>query len=305
MANCPVVFLNDNMISVIICSVNKDFANQVKSNIEDTIGVQWETIIIDNTINPAPITKVYNAGAAKAKYDTLCFVHEDVLFKTQNWGLKILEYFNQNKKLGLIGVGGSKYKSKTPSGWFCGLPKLDCCSISHLDRAGNKELLLMNPDQGKRIQQVVTVDGVFMCCPKNVWLETKFNEVLLTDFHLYDIDFSIRVSEKYESAVTFEIDILHIVKGNHYGDKWLESTLLWHKHFNKRLPLSFGLHTKEKKVESQIVSTWLIRLKHEEISFKNKLKWLLAIKFWKYIRSWRYIPFFLLKSYLKKSKILD
>lgn len=289
------------MISVIICSINKKFAQQVQSNIHDTIGVPCQIIIIDNTLSPMPITRVYNLAASQAKHDTLCFVHEDVLFKTQNWGLKILEYFSQNKKLGLIGVGGSKYKSKTPSGWFCGLQEFDCCNISHLDRAGNTELLLMNPEKGSRLQQVVTVDGVFMCCPKSVWLETKFNEVLLTDFHLYDIDFSIRVSEKYESAVTFEIDILHIVKGNHYGDKWLESTLSWHKHFDKKLPVGIKRTGKTNVIESHIVSIWLIRLKHERLTFKNKLKWLYAIKVWKHMSAWPYIPLFFLNSLLRRS----
>lgn len=287
------------MISIIICSINKNFAQQVQSNIIDTVGVPCEVIVTDNTVNSMPITQVYNLGASKAKYDTLCFVHEDVLFETQGWGVKILEYFNQNKKLGLVGVGGSKYKSKTPSGWFCGLQEFDCCNISHLDRAGNTELLLMNPEKGSRLQQVVTVDGVFMCCPKNVWSEIKFDDVLLRDFHLYDLDFSLRVSEVYESAVTYEIDILHIVKGNHYGDRWLESTLKWHKHFNKRLPVNITNSGKKNLIESHIVRIWLIRLKHERITLKNKLKWLHAIKIWKYVMAWPYIPLFFLKSLFK------
>ena len=292
------------MISVIICSINKDFAKQVQSNIASTIGVQWEPIIIDNTINAMPITKVYNLGASKAKYDILCFVHEDVCFVTENWGLKVVESFRQDPALGLIGVGGSKYKSKTLSGWFCGFQELDCCNIKHLNKWGDKEVLYMNPEQGTTNQQVVTIDGVFMCCPRRVWDEIKFDEILLTDFHLYDLDFSIRVSEKYKALVTFEIDILHIVKGDHYGNKWLEATLMWHKHFQKKLPaFTSTLLTnsdKENKFESGIIRTWLIRLKHEKLNFKNKLKWLYNVKIWKHFTSWPFIPLFLFKSFFKK-----
>jgi hypothetical protein len=71
----------------------------VQSNIASTIGAQWEPIIIDNTINAMPITKVYNLGASKAKYDILCFVHEDVFFDTENWGLKVVESFRQDPAL--------------------------------------------------------------------------------------------------------------------------------------------------------------------------------------------------------------
>ena len=63
------------MISVIICSINKNFAQQVQDNIAATIGVVWEPIIIDNTVSPKSITAVYNLGAAKAQYEILCFVH--------------------------------------------------------------------------------------------------------------------------------------------------------------------------------------------------------------------------------------
>jgi Glycosyltransferase like family len=289
------------MISVIICSISKDFAIQVQSNIASTIGVPWESVIIDNSITAMPITKVYNLGASKSKYDILCFVHEDVLFETDNWGIKIVESFNFDKQLGLIGVGGSKYKSKIPSGWFCGFPELDCCNITHLDKTGKREVLYMNPAANVSVQDVVVVDGVFMCCPRNVWEEIKFDEILLTDFHLYDIDFSIRVSEKYKSVITFEINILHIVKGNHYGNKWLESTLKWHKHFKKRLPVFTSYKNAEKKngFESGVVCTWLIRLKHENLSFKNKLRWLFATRIWRFFLAWPYIPFFLFRSIFK------
>jgi hypothetical protein len=289
------------MISVIICSINKDFAKQVQSNIDSTIGIEWEPIVIDNTINPSPITKVYNLGASRATYDILCFVHEDVLFETENWGLKIMDAFRKDTALGLIGVGGSKYKSKTASGWFCGFKELDCCNITHLNKSGDKEVLYMNPEQGAKNQQVVTVDGVFMCCPKRVWDEIRFDEILLTDFHLYDLDFSIRVSEKYKAVITFEIDILHIVKGNHYGNKWLESTLVWHNHFIKRLPAftSPDYGSKKHTFESGIIRIWLIRLKHENLTIENKLKWLYAVKIWKHLHAWPYVPLFLFKSVFK------
>ncbi|MDR1610676.1 MAG: hypothetical protein LBS08_04115, partial [Candidatus Symbiothrix sp.] len=37
------------MISIIICSKNKDISEQLKSNIEATIGVRYELIVIDNS----------------------------------------------------------------------------------------------------------------------------------------------------------------------------------------------------------------------------------------------------------------
>lgn len=291
------------MISIIICSINKTFAQQVQKSIGETIGVVWESIIIDNTINPKSITEVYNKGAAKSKYEILCFVHEDIIFSTNNWGVKLIDYFAADKNLGLIGVAGSKYKSKTPSGWFTGNTAFDCCNITHVDKDNHKEKIFYSPSSDKLPQQVVVVDGVFLCTKKNVWEPIKFNDTLLKDFHLYDLDFSIRVAEKYKVIVVFDIDILHYAKGAHFGSKWIEETLLWHKSMNEKLPFhSAYFQINNTQEETKIVKTWLIRLKHEKIKFSNKLIWLKSIKIWKFIFLWPYVFLFLLKSFLKKSK---
>ena len=71
------------MISVVICSINKILAEQVSKNIHDTIGVPFELIVIDNNLLKKGIAHVYNLGAGRAKYDVICFVHEDVLFQTK------------------------------------------------------------------------------------------------------------------------------------------------------------------------------------------------------------------------------
>lgn len=289
------------MISVIICSINPTFAQQVQENIAATIGVAWEPIVINNTIAPKSITAVYNQGAAMAQYDIVCFVHEDVLFQTNNWGQVLVDAFKKDAGLGLIGVAGSKYKSKTPSGWYTGFKELDCCNIAHLNRTGQKEILSFNPEAGSLSQQVVVIDGVFMCCPKRVWEVIRFDEVLLTDFHLYDLDFSLRVAEKYKVLVSFEIEMLHITKGNHYGNQWLEATLKWHQPMEQKLPAFLpGYDLKSREYENSIVKTWLIRLKHEHIHLRNKLHWLWSIKIWAHVAAWPYVVLFLLKSIFKK-----
>ena len=289
------------MISIIICSINKNFAQQVQENIAATIGVEWEAIVIDNTISPKSITAVYNEAAPKAKYEVLCFVHEDVLFKTENWGQKIVGYFTKDNNLGLIGIGGSKYKSKTPSGWFTGIPAFDSCNITHYDSNGKELKIYFNPVPGSNLQEAIVLDGVFLCCPAQVWREKRFDDVLLKDFHLYDLDFSFRVAETYKVQVSFEIDMVHIVKGAHYGNKWLEATLEWHEAMQLRLPVALrSLEIDKEAIEKKILRNWIIRLKHEKISMPNRLRWLKTIQIWKHISAWPYVVLFLLKKIFKK-----
>ena len=289
------------MISIIICSINKAYAEQVQKNIDQTIGVVWEPILVDNTISPKSITQVYNIGAAKATYDILCFVHEDILFQTQQWGIKLVEHFANDKELGLIGIAGSKYKSKTPSGWFTGISEFECCNILHLDSSGNKQNIYFNPVPNSLSQDVIVLDGVFLCCPKSIWKEIQFDEVLLKDFHLYDVDFSFRVSEKYKAIVSFEINIIHLTQGGSFGNKWVEYTLLWHEKMKGKLPAcTIKLLLNNKKIEKRILKLWLIRLKHENIKLSNKLNWLRSIKIFQNISAWPYTFLFLIKNYFKK-----
>lgn len=288
------------MISVIICSINKQLAIQVQQNIAETIGVDWEAIIIDNTINAFGITTVYNKGASIAKYDLLCFVHEDVLFTTQNWGKILIDNFTNDPKLGLIGLAGSKYKSKLPSGWFSGISAIDCCNITHLDKYGLKQIMHYNPDENKLLQEVVVLDGVLLVCPRKVWQQVKFDDQLLKGFHLYDIDFSFRVAEKYKVVVSYDINLIHLTQGGSFGNEWLQYTLLWHKKMRHRLPaIADDCTLNNKKVDETIVKKWLIRLKHEPISTLNHIRWLYYTKIWKQIAAWPNIPLFLLKKYLK------
>ena len=74
------------MISIIISSANSKQLEEVSQNVAQTIGVPYEIISFNNADGSMGICEVYNKGTAKAKYDLLCFMHEDLLFKTMDWG---------------------------------------------------------------------------------------------------------------------------------------------------------------------------------------------------------------------------
>src|SRR5690349_21085161 len=106
------------MISVIICSADPVELQLVKENIATTIGTVHEIIAFDNAHAEKGICELYNEGAKQAKNDILVFMHEDIEMKTADWGVKVLEIFNANPNLGLMGVAGGGYKSVVPSSWY-------------------------------------------------------------------------------------------------------------------------------------------------------------------------------------------
>src|SRR4051812_3797632 len=105
------------MVSIIVSSYKQDYFKQFEKNVDKTIGVPYEIIKIENP-GLMGICKAYNIGAAKAHYPYLCFVHEDVIFQTQDWPKPLLEKFKTDISTGLIGIAGGKYKSISPFGWM-------------------------------------------------------------------------------------------------------------------------------------------------------------------------------------------
>ena len=61
---------------MIICSARPERLQAVTRNIEATIGVEYELIAVDNSVEGRGICAVYNEGASRARYPFLCFVHE-------------------------------------------------------------------------------------------------------------------------------------------------------------------------------------------------------------------------------------
>ena len=54
------------------------------------------------------------------------------------------------------------------------------------------ESICLQPNRENVLEEVVCLDGVFICSRKEVWQQSKFNDADLKGFHFYDIDFSLK-----------------------------------------------------------------------------------------------------------------
>lgn len=260
------------MISIIICSVNADFRSQVRESISRTIGIEHEILIWNNETEGKGLCQVYNELAEKARYEILVFLHEDLLFYTQNWGTILLDAFGEQQDAGLIGVAGSNYKSQVCSGWYTGSLQHDRYNITHL--TDGKAIKMRHPESlSPSMHKVVCIDGVFMACKKKVWETVRFDDQLLRKFHFYDIDFSIRATAITAVYVCMDIEMTHITKGGDFGEAWVKEALLFHQKRKQFLPL-FTEKTSPMVNEDRISIQWLDWLKNYRIPFSLKIKWL-------------------------------
>ena len=267
------------MISVLVCSVKPSLYQQLARNIEQTIGVGYELLYYDNRESKKGLSEVYNLLARQARFEVLCFVHEDVIFTTNNWGEILLRLFSQ-RDIGVVGVAGSKYKSAAFSGWYTGQKEYDCANIVHRF-VDHEEKIYLNPDFGTSQQEVVCADGVFICARKEVWEIIKFDEVGLKGFHFYDMDFTLRAAKVCKVVVSYEIDMIHITNGGDFGDKWAEVLFVYHERYKHLLPFTISANIPP-KVELRITKVNLDFLKTHAISFKNKIKWIMLQELYRY-----------------------
>ncbi|MCM4161406.1 hypothetical protein FHG64_14830 [Antarcticibacterium flavum] len=249
------------MISIIVSSYRENLFEELKSYIYKSIGnIPFEIVKVSNP-RLMSIGKAYNIGATRAKYEKLLFIHEDIQFLSENWGIVLIEIL-KDKDLGIVGIAGGCKKFKLPTGHDLGLKK---CRHVYVKHSLNEKL---SQDEKGSLFKVKTLDGVFLAMRKDRWKEFKFDEEL-KDFHFYDLDISLRVSNKFTNYVTSKIPILHFSTGN-FDNKWIQTSLEFHQ---KSYNYDFATHS-----EIGIVRNfWYNRLIKEDISWKNRLYYIFGM----------------------------
>jgi len=231
------------MISIVICSANANDLRLVSRNIEQTIGVPFEIISFDNSDGKKGICELYNIGRNNAKYDIICFMHEDIRIDTSDWGKLVLDKFAGKAEIGVVGVAGGGYKSLTPSGWYC----LEYKSVDRYFQnllQGFKlddkdEILAYHNPHDQKISEVICVDGLWFCARKEILDEKPFDEDLLKGFHGYDIDFCLNIYGKHKIVVVYDVLMKHASEGN-FNSSWLNEILKVHRKWTKSLPLTIS-----------------------------------------------------------------
>lgn len=223
------------MISIIICSRSRKINKTLDENIKNTIGCNYELIIIDNSNKEYLIFSAYNEGVKRAQFPYLCFMHDDILFRTDNWGEKVIEYF-KDPKVGIIGVAGTHYIPRAPGCyWISGIASINVIHTingnSHLDKS------LYDCKSATSISSVL-VDGLWFCIPKALFRLIRFDEGTYDGFHFYDYDICMQIfTLKYTNLIITNILIEHFSSGKR-ETSWLKNCFSFYYKWKKYLPVS-------------------------------------------------------------------
>lgn len=225
------------MISIIICLRTPGINPALEANIREGIGVPYEIIGIDNSTNKFSIFEAYNEGVAQSNYDILCFMHDDILFHTKDWGKRIASHLH-DPKAGIIGICGGSTLSKVPASWSLYDQKMYILQAS--PQGGVSVLHDTGHDKSVASTQVVVLDGVFLCAKKSLFQIIRFDDKTFSGFHSYDLDICAQAHQAgYRNYAINDILIEHFSKG-HHNKQWVINAMKLSDKWGPLLPLTLN-----------------------------------------------------------------
>lgn len=223
------------MISIIICARRPDISSELKENIKNTIGVNYELVIIDNSSNGYSIFQAYNKGVSLSKYPFLLFMHDDILYHTADWGLKIIEHF-ENEKIGAVGIAGTPYLSHFPGSWWSSY--LGFLYLLQSDTPGAKPELHDFSPSITNSRKCVALDGVWFCIRKSLFDFIHFDETNFSGFHFYDIDITLQVYKQGFQLLCIKDILIHHQSIGVLNKEWINNLFIFQKKWSDELPVS-------------------------------------------------------------------
>ncbi len=235
------------MISIIICSRREDIPPELQNSIAETIGVEYELVVIDNSHHDYSLFSAYNEGVRLAKGEILCFCHEDILFHTPSWGGFVQNLFS-DESIGVVGVIGSHFLPGAPMYWWSS-PFISQYSVN------NDQGVVQRNDHREffhgHIADVVTIDGVCFFIARKLFGSLRFDDRTFQGFHLYDMDICMQVQGLGKRVcVTDVLEIEHFWSENSLKDEQYMAVLdhnleLFYHKWEKNLPMVRGIDEPE------------------------------------------------------------
>lgn len=246
------------MLSIIICNRKTEIEPAQFENIRNTVGVEFEIVSVDNSLGQYSIFQAYNEGVERAKGEVLCFMHDDVCFRSHEWGAIVERLFSEDEKLGALGVDGGHFMPDCPCSWTT------CFTTSFRTwrteaNGENKPYANTEYTQGESLVDVASIDGLWMCIRKNLFNDAiRFDDETFSGFHCYDSDICMQIIQiGYRIKVTFDVEIIHNSHGT-YNATYFKNIELWHKKWHSQLPVIRGIDLTER--EQQIHTRYAIEL---------------------------------------------
>jgi hypothetical protein len=181
------------------------------------------------------LPQVYNEIINESKYDIVVLVHDDIIFETKNWGENVLKHFKKNQDYGILGLAGTKYLPENGRWWEVMAAAYGV--VNHTD-GQKKWASTFSKDGGKRIDETIIVDGLFIAIDKNR-IKHMFDESF-DGFHFYDLSFCLpNFLDDVGVGVIYDVRVTHLSVGM-TNEKWEENRKIFAEKYADELPIDIS-----------------------------------------------------------------
>lgn len=243
------------MISIIICSKQIATDPILLQNIKDTIGTEYEVIHIDNSTNRYNIFEAYNQGVSQSHGEYLCFMHDDVIFHSKDWGT-VVEKSLALKAVGALGVAGGCVVQAHTDWRFYRFHRLNYLIQGVNTVEENSQYYTLDPPlqtpYKRPLAMVAVLDGVWICIRRELFEQIRFDDVNYHDFHLYDSDICMQINTLgLCSFVTYDILLEHKSEGA-FSAGFKENLEVFSNKWKEMLPLVKGISVSKNELEEAL-----------------------------------------------------
>ena len=200
-------------------------------HIQETSGLKDMEVLIENNPDGEGLASVYNRLAARAQYDHVVFMHDDLRMETQGWGVRLLHHF-QTTDYDIIGLAGVRKELHHQGCWWRE-PKNMVGIVNH-EVNGKTHVSAFSSDQGQRVEPVIILDGLFIAC--NWKLVTYKWDESIPGFHFYDLGFTFpNYLEGHNIGVVTNIRVTHKSVGE-TNQAWEDTRKVFIEKYKDELP---------------------------------------------------------------------
>jgi hypothetical protein len=219
------------MISIIICSADGAKLARVSAMYQRAMaGTDFELISITDARG---LCEGYNRGVALSRGDVVIFSHDDVAIFCRDLPGRL---FGHLQHCDLLGVAGT---TRLCAGdWSRSGPPYLYGQIIDVDPIKRQVQATIFGAPTRRVDRIQALDGVFLCCRRELAEQVRFDEQTFAGFHMYDLDFSFRTHlAGHRVAVVNDLDLLHESRGTYDQAMARESDRFAQKHAASLAPL--------------------------------------------------------------------
>ena len=181
------------------------------------------------------LSEVYNEILNESSNDIVVLCHDDIYFDTSSWYHKIIKHFEKSD-YGILGVAGTTYMPKSGQWWE---QRKKMHGIVNHEHQGKKWTSKYSEDLGKKIKEVIVVDGLFIALSK-AKIKHKFDESV-NGFHFYDLNFCFpNYLDGVKIGVIFDVRITHKSIGE-TNDQWEINRVKFSEKYAENLPVKLPI----------------------------------------------------------------